>query len=66
MTLKNILTPKIEILLTQKMLSMTNTHTANINQIYYCLQQENVKLQIQVQGFISELHGRFSARTPPM
>lgn len=48
-TLEIIITLKIEIQLTQRMLSMTNTQIAQMDLMHDRLQHENIKLLIPVQ-----------------
>lgn len=63
MTVETIFTLKIETLLTQKILSVRNTQTSHMDQVYVRLQPKNMKLQNQVQELTRELCRTVATKT---
>lgn len=49
----------------QKMLSLLNTQTTNLQRIYEGMQQDNLRLSNQVQDLTRELYSTIAVRTPP-
>lgn len=63
-TLENSFTLKMETLLIQRTKSMANSKTMYMDRLYDHLQQENSKLQIQVEDLTKELCSTVLASTP--
>lgn len=61
MTVEKTFTLKMEILLTQRILSIANSNRNNIERVYDRLQQENAKLHEQVQDLTKELQSMVAA-----